>query len=117
MPLTGFGLTVSGSLGVNPDIRNFRRTGEVYTKKIGSVYTEVYTMYYTLPLVGVCIRVYTSPGRWGAHYTIKPRTTPPGKKLAVFSIMYTSPVRLVRVHNNWTFVFILSIYLQYRYLY
>ena len=71
------------------------------------MYTEVYTIlsrihFYTLPLVGV----YTSPGRWGAHYTTTlPYTTPQEKKLACmllvtlicihFSIIYTSPASLM----------------------
>ena len=39
---------------------HIREAGEVYTEV---VYTSIH--FYTLPLVGV----YTSPGRWGAHYT------------------------------------------------
>ena len=57
------------------------------TKKIG-MYTDVYNKYTLLyTSTGGCIRVYTSPGRWGAHYTTV--HYPPGKKIgSVYVRMY-----------------------------
>ena len=56
-----------------------------------------YTLLYTS--TGVCMCVYTSPGRWGAHYTTV--HYPPRKKIGSvyvhFSIIYTSPASLVDV--------------------
>ena len=54
------------------------------TKKIGSVYRSVYNIhFYTLPLVDV----YTSPVRWGAHYTTV--HYPPGKKIGSVCVQYS----------------------------
>ena len=69
-----------------------RKKLEVYTEV---VYTSIH--FYTLPLVGV----YTSPGRWGAHYTTV--HYPPGKKIgSVYKLLdYTllSPASLGRVDD------------------
>ena len=62
------------------------------------VYTEVYTIsihFYTLPLVGV----YTSPGRWGAHYTTV--HYPPRKKIGSVYVRscQLSPIQLHNFHK------------------
>jgi hypothetical protein len=84
----------------------------VSTKKIG-MYTDVYNKYTLLyTSTGGCIRVYTSPGRWGAHYTTV--HYPPGKKIgSVYGVCtlldYTSPVLVrdvalsaIRTHHQTT---------------
>ena len=59
-----------------------RGAGEAYTKKI-VVHTSAYTS------TGRLVGAYTSPGRWGAHYTtVLPYTTPQKKIGSVY--VYTS---------------------------
>ena len=63
------------------------------TKKIG-MYTDVYNKYTLLyTSTGGCIRVYTSPGRSGAHYTTP--HYPPRKKIGSVCMYTASPAPLL----------------------
>ena len=81
-------------------LHSYRGAGEVYTKKLGSVYRSVYNKYTLLyASTGRLVGVYTSPGRWGAHYTTV--HYPPRKKIGSVYVRscQLSPIQLHNFHK------------------